>query len=92
MYKYDIYKYMMCMCGCVCMCGWVGGCVCVCVCIYHRAHARLVVLGVANTMDLPDRFLPRVCSRLGLRRISFAPYRHEQLQEVRKTVYEALSF
>jgi len=75
--------------------------VCVCVCvrvcdiyasIYHRAHARLVVLGVANTMDLPDRFLPRVCSRLGLRRISFAPYRHEQLQEVRKTVYEALSF
>ena len=44
-----------------------------------RAHAKLVVLGVANTMDLPERMLPRVCSRLGLRRISFAPYRHEQV-------------
>ena len=47
-----------------------------------RANARLVVLGVANTMDLPERMLPRVCSRLGLRRISFAPYDHTQLQAV----------
>jgi origin recognition complex subunit 1 len=47
-----------------------------------RAKANLVVLGVANTMDLPERMLPRIVSRLGLRRISFQPYLHTQLQEV----------
>ena len=32
-----------------------------------RKHAKLVVLAIANTMDLPERFLPRVNSRLGKR-------------------------
>jgi origin recognition complex subunit 1 len=47
-----------------------------------RPNCRLVVLGVANTMDLPERMLPRIASRLGLRRISFAPYTHQQIQTV----------
>jgi len=29
------------------------------------AHAALVVIGISNTMDLPERLLPRVHSRLG---------------------------
>lgn len=33
-----------------------------------RKHAKLVVLAIANTMDLPERFLPRVNSRLGKQR------------------------
>lgn len=26
-----------------------------------RANSRLVVVGIANTMDLPERLLPKVC-------------------------------
>lgn len=30
-----------------------------------RKHAKLVLISIANTMDLPERLLPRVSSRLG---------------------------
>ena len=32
-----------------------------------RKGSRLAVIGVANTMDLPERLLPRIASRLGSR-------------------------
>lgn len=45
--------------------------------------ARLVVLAIANTMDLPERIMMnRVSSRLGLTRMSFQPYSHNQLKEI----------
>ncbi|ORX70189.1 P-loop containing nucleoside triphosphate hydrolase protein [Linderina pennispora] len=46
----------------------------------HRAHAKLIVIAIANTMDLPERMLHhKVSSRLGLTRINFQPYSHTQL-------------
>jgi origin recognition complex subunit 1 len=43
-------------------------------------HSRLIVLAVANTMDLPERTLSnKISSRLGLTRITFPGYNHEQL-------------
>ncbi|XP_042532895.1 origin recognition complex subunit 1 isoform X1 [Dipodomys spectabilis] len=46
-------------------------------------EARLVVLTIANTMDLPERILMnRVSSRLGLTRMSFQPYTHNQLKQI----------
>ncbi|XP_005398640.1 PREDICTED: origin recognition complex subunit 1 isoform X2 [Chinchilla lanigera] len=46
-------------------------------------EACLVVLAIANTMDLPERIMMnRVSSRLGLTRMSFQPYTHSQLQEI----------
>ena len=46
-------------------------------------HSRLIVLAVANTMDLPERTLSnKISSRLGLTRITFAGYTHLQLQEI----------
>lgn len=43
-------------------------------------HSRLIVLAVANTMDLPERTLSnKISSRLGLTRITFQSYSHEQL-------------
>ncbi|KAI8324524.1 P-loop containing nucleoside triphosphate hydrolase protein [Martensiomyces pterosporus] len=46
----------------------------------HRPHAKLVVIAIANTMDLPERMLHhKVSSRLGLTRINFQPYTHHQL-------------
>lgn len=48
-----------------------------------KAFARLIVITIANTMDLPERVLMgRVTSRLGLTRVTFQPYNHKQLQEI----------
>lgn len=46
-------------------------------------HSRLIVLAVANTMDLPERTLSnKISSRLGLTRITFPGYTYEQLQAI----------
>uniref|UniRef100_A0A4W2DIN5 Origin recognition complex subunit 1 n=1 Tax=Bos indicus x Bos taurus TaxID=30522 RepID=A0A4W2DIN5_BOBOX len=46
-------------------------------------EARLVVLTIANTMDLPERIMMnRVSSRLGLTRMCFQPYTHSQLRQI----------
>ena len=46
-------------------------------------HSRLIVVAVANTMDLPERTLSnKISSRLGLTRVTFAGYTHAQLQEI----------
>ncbi|XP_077439321.1 origin recognition complex subunit 1 isoform X2 [Vanacampus margaritifer] len=48
-----------------------------------RRHSHLVVLTIANTMDLPERIMiNRVASRLGLTRMSFQPYGFKQLQQI----------
>lgn len=45
--------------------------------------SRLVVIAVANTMDLPERVMAgKVRSRLGMERINFAPYTRDQLKEI----------
>ncbi|KAF8206431.1 P-loop containing nucleoside triphosphate hydrolase protein [Mycena galopus ATCC 62051] len=47
------------------------------------AGSKLVVLAVANTMDLPERAMSgRVRSRLGMTRINFQPYTAMQLQAI----------
>lgn len=49
-------------------------------------HARLIVIAVANTMDLPERTLSnKISSRLGLRRITFQGYTHDQLMKIIET-------
>ena len=50
-----------------------------------RPGSGLAVIGVANTMDLPDRLLPRIASRLGGRRLPFAPYTAPQLRAILET-------
>ncbi|EPX70472.1 origin recognition complex subunit Orc1 [Schizosaccharomyces octosporus yFS286] len=46
-------------------------------------HSRLIVIAVANTMDLPERILSnRISSRLGLSRVPFEPYTHNQLETI----------
>ncbi|GFT61485.1 origin recognition complex subunit 1 [Nephila pilipes] len=48
-----------------------------------KKHSKLIVLAIANTMDLPERLMMnRVASRLGLTRITFQPYNFKQLQEI----------
>lgn len=46
-------------------------------------HSRLIILAVANTMDLPERTLSnKISSRLGLHRITFKGYTHPQLMQI----------
>lgn len=48
-----------------------------------KKSAQLVVVTIANTMDLPERLLMgKVASRLGLTRLTFQPYSFSQLQQV----------
>ncbi|ORX83257.1 P-loop containing nucleoside triphosphate hydrolase protein [Basidiobolus meristosporus CBS 931.73] len=49
----------------------------------NRPEAKLTVIAIANTMDLPERLLSnKVSSRLGLTRINFQPYTHSQLYTI----------
>ena len=46
-------------------------------------NSKLIVVAVANTMDLPERMLSnKISSRLGLTRIQFPGYTHDQLREI----------
>ena len=47
-------------------------------------HSRLVVVGIANTMNLPERLLPRISSRMGLRRVKFKGYTVKQIETIMK--------
>ncbi|RDX81697.1 Origin of replication complex subunit 1A, partial [Mucuna pruriens] len=45
-------------------------------------HFKIIVIGIANTMDLPEKLLPRISSRMGIQRLCFGPYNYQQLQEI----------
>lgn len=46
-------------------------------------HSKLIVIAVANTMDLPERvLLNKISSRLGLKRLQFIGYTFEQLGSI----------
>ncbi|KAF9147527.1 Origin recognition complex, subunit 1 [Linnemannia schmuckeri] len=54
-------------------------------------HSRLIVVAVANTMDLPERMLSnKVSSRLGLTRINFQPYTYQQLVKIVESRLEGI--
>lgn len=45
-------------------------------------NAKLIIIGIANTMDLPERLSKRSLSRMGgqqMQRLAFAAYTHDQI-------------
>ena len=44
-----------------------------------RARSCLTVIGIANTMDLPQRLHPRIASRIAGEKLVFHPYSKDQL-------------
>ncbi|KAF9598140.1 hypothetical protein IFM89_025554 [Coptis chinensis] len=42
-----------------------------------KPNSKLVVIGIANTMDLLEKLLPRISSRMGIQRLSFGPYNYQ---------------
>ena len=47
-----------------------------------RKNAGLAVIGIANTLDLPERLDPKVRSRLGSRRLTFTTYVPQQIESI----------
>lgn len=48
-----------------------------------HSGAKLLVITIANTMDLPERCLMgRVTSRMGLTRLTFKPYTFKELEQI----------
>ncbi|KAK4764208.1 hypothetical protein SAY87_013646 [Trapa incisa] len=47
-----------------------------------KSSSKLIVIGIANTMDLPEKLLPKISSRMGIHRLCFGPYNYQQLQEI----------
>ncbi|KAJ0972666.1 hypothetical protein J5N97_020625 [Dioscorea zingiberensis] len=47
-----------------------------------RPHSKLVIIGIANTMDLPEKLLHHISSHRGIQRLCFGPYDYQQLQEI----------
>ena len=45
-------------------------------------NSNFIVAGIANTMDLSDKFIHKVSSRMGNKQIVFAPYSRDQLQDI----------
>eukprot|EP00914_Ancora_sagittata_P031515 GHVO01063863.1.p1 GENE.GHVO01063863.1~~GHVO01063863.1.p1 ORF type:complete len:557 (+),score=78.86 GHVO01063863.1:336-2006(+) len=42
----------------------------------------LSVIAIANTMDLPERLMPRCASRIGFNRLNFFPYTRENIERI----------
>ncbi|OBZ90853.1 Origin recognition complex subunit 1 [Choanephora cucurbitarum] len=48
-----------------------------------RPLSKLIVIAIANTMDLPERMMSnKIASRMGLTRITFEAYRYDQLYQI----------
>lgn len=47
-----------------------------------RKNARMAVIGISNTLDLPERMLPRLGSRLGVNRVTYPPYTSDELKVI----------
>lgn len=56
-----------------------------------KPQAKLIVIGIANTMDLPEKLLPRISSRMGIERLCFGPYNYQQLQEIISSRLEGIN-
>lgn len=54
-------------------------------------NAHLVCVAIANIMDLPEKLLPKINSRLGLGRVTFGAYQRDQIEKIIKTRLEGLN-
>ncbi|EAS06500.2 origin recognition complex subunit 1, putative (macronuclear) [Tetrahymena thermophila SB210] len=48
----------------------------------HHKYSKLTIIGIANTMNLPEILMNKIKSRMGSRRLVFNQYNHKQIQEI----------
>ncbi|SPJ11244.1 origin recognition complex subunit 1 [Plasmodium sp. DRC-Itaito] len=49
-----------------------------------KINSKLVLIAISNTMDLPDRLIPRCRSRLAFGRLVFSPYKGDEIEKIIK--------
>ena len=47
-------------------------------------YAKLIIISISNTLDLPNRLYPKIRSRMGNNKIMFKPYNKEELRIIIK--------
>lgn len=45
-------------------------------------NSKLIIISISNTIDLPQRVLPKISSRMGNKQIPFKPYERDQLVKI----------
>lgn len=45
-------------------------------------ESKFIVISISNTLDLPERLMPKIISRVGNNRLSFKPYLKEELIKI----------
>jgi len=45
-------------------------------------HSKLIIVSISNTLDLPDKLLPKISSRIGNNRLIFKPYQKDELVKI----------
>merc|ERR1711957_105902 len=45
-------------------------------------HSNLLVIAIANRMDLPERLQPKIASRMGSNRLVYEPYTRDEVSEI----------
>lgn len=48
----------------------------------QQKNSKLVMIGIANTMNLKDQFLPKIQSRMGDRSLVYKPYTSQQIETI----------
>ncbi|KAL4429660.1 hypothetical protein ABPG74_017069 [Tetrahymena malaccensis] len=48
----------------------------------HHKYSKLTIIGIANTMNLPEILMNKIKSRMGGRRLVYNQYNHKQIQEI----------
>ena len=48
-------------------------------------NSRLLVIAIANTMDLPERMQNKIASRIGNNRLVYEPYNKDQILTILKS-------
>lgn len=51
---------------------------------------RLIIIGLGNTINLPDRMHSRIRSRLGIERLNFFPYNHDEMEKILESRLQGL--
>jgi Cdc6-like AAA superfamily ATPase len=46
------------------------------------SHSKLIIIAISNTLDLPEKLLPKISSRIGNNRLPFKPYQKEELVKI----------
>jgi len=54
-------------------------------------NSRVLVISIANTMDLPERLQNKIHSRIGNKRLVYQPYKVEQIQEILESRIEGIN-